>query len=64
MGLKNRPTRQLERNKQIVELRAAGFSYRALAEDFGLSVCRIRQILEAWEGRDDLIQGDNSKALQ
>lgn len=54
MALKNRPKRQLKRNLQIVSLRAAGFSYKALAEDFGLSVIRIRQIIKAWEGRADV----------
>lgn len=38
--------RKIERNQQIVELRAAGTSYKKIAEQFGISVVRVRQILE------------------
>ena len=51
--LKNRPKRQIERNKEIVAYRKAGITYRQIARHFGISICRVRQIIEVWEGRDE-----------
>lgn len=51
MELKNRPKRQLERNKEIVAYRKAGVPYWSIAKHFGISVTRVRQIIEVWENR-------------
>lgn len=40
--------RKTERNMQIVAKRAAGASYRQIAEEFQISIIRVRQILEVW----------------
>lgn len=53
MELKNRPKRQLQRNLDIVALRAAGMYYGQIAKRYNISIARARQIIEAWEGRDD-----------
>ncbi|MBP3816898.1 MAG: helix-turn-helix domain-containing protein [Butyrivibrio sp.] len=53
MELKNRPKRQIERNKEIVAYRKVGITYRQIARHFGISICRVRQIIEVWEGRDE-----------
>jgi transposase len=47
MELKKR-NRKTERNKEIVAYRKAGSSYRQIAEHFGISIIRVRQILEVW----------------
>lgn len=44
--LRNRKT---ERNKEIYALRKAGAYYRQIAEQFGISIIRVRQIIEAEE---------------
>ena len=51
MELKNRPKRQLERNKEIVAYRKAGVPYWSIAKHFGISITRVRQIIEVWENR-------------
>lgn len=40
--------RKTERNKEICLLRQQGDTYKAIAEKFGISICRVRQILEVW----------------
>ena len=53
MKLRNRKT---ERNKEIYALRKAGIFYWQIAEKFGISICRVRQIIEverAKEAADD-----------
>ena len=45
--------RKTERNKEIVAYRKAGITYRQIARHFGISICRVRQIIEVWEGRDE-----------
>ena len=42
--------RKIERNKEICVLRRDGWSYRAIAEQYGISIIRVRQILEVWNG--------------
>ena len=46
MVKRNRKTR---RNKNIYALRRIGISYRVIAEYHGLSIIRVRQIIEAQE---------------
>lgn len=41
--------RKTERNKEICLLRQQGATYKAIAERFGISICRVRQILEREE---------------
>lgn len=50
--MKLRKTRKLDRNLEIVSLRKSGISYREIAEKFGISIWRVRQILEVWEDRE------------
>lgn len=45
--------RKTERNKEIVAYRKAGITYGQIARHFGISICRVRQIIEVWEGRDE-----------
>ena len=48
--------RKTERNKEIYALRKAGIFYWQIAEKFGISICRVRQIIEverAKEAADD-----------
>ena len=40
--------RKTERNHLICLLRQQGATYKAIAERFGISICRVRQILEVW----------------
>lgn len=42
--------RKTERNLQICLLRQQGQSYKAIAERYQISVARVRQILEVWDG--------------
>lgn len=42
--LRNRKT---ERNKEIYALRKAGVYYHQIAEQYGISIIRVRQIIEA-----------------
>lgn len=44
--LRNRKT---ERNKEIYALRKAGAYYHQIAEQYGISIIRVRQIIEAEE---------------
>ena len=39
--------RKTKRNKNIYALRRIGISYRNIAEYYGLSIIRVRQIIEA-----------------
>lgn len=41
--------RKTERNKEICLLRQQGATYKAVAEKYGISICRVRQILEREE---------------
>ena len=50
--LKNRK-RKTDRNKEIVELKKAGVSWREIAQKYDLSICRVRQIYDVWEYRDE-----------
>lgn len=50
--MKLRKARKLDRNLEIVSLRKSGTSYREIAEKFGISIRRVRQILEVWEDRE------------
>lgn len=43
----SRRDERTERNAAIYEHRQQGESYRAIAERFGLSIIRIRQIIDA-----------------
>ena len=56
--------RKTERNYEIVACRKAGDSYREIAEHFGISIIRVRQILEVWGDQYDNAKGNNSNALQ
>ena len=42
-----------DRNREIVALRNAGASWVALSQKFNISVCRVRQIYDVWEGRNE-----------
>ena len=44
--------RKTERNKEIYELRKAGTYYHTIAEQFGISVIRVRQIIEAERAKE------------
>ena len=44
--------RKTERNKEIVAYRKAGIPYRLIAEHFKISIIRVRQVCEVWEGRE------------
>lgn len=44
--------RKTERNLQICLLRQQGQSYKAIAERYQISVARVRQILEVWNGSE------------
>lgn len=48
MKVRNRKT---ERNKEIYALRKAGVYYRKIAEQYGISIIRVRQIIEAEEAK-------------
>lgn len=41
--------RKTERNMAICSRREEGASYRQIAEEYGISIIRVRQILEAWK---------------
>ena len=45
--------RKTERNEQIYALRKDGAYYRQIGERFGISITRVRQILEVMEAADD-----------
>lgn len=44
--------RKTERNTQIVAKRAAGATYKELAQEYSISIIRVRQILEVWGIKD------------
>lgn len=46
---------KIERNRRIYEKRKAGKYYRQIAEEEGLSIIRIRQIIEAQERKLEAI---------
>lgn len=56
--------RKTERNKQIVAYRKAGVSYRQIAEHFGISIIRVRQIIDVWGNEYVNAKGNDSNALQ
>ena len=39
--------RKTERNQNVFEMRKAGYKYREIAEKHGISIIRVRQILDA-----------------
>lgn len=41
--------RKTDRNKEIYALRKAGAYYRQIGERYGISITRVRQILEVME---------------
>lgn len=43
--------RKTERNMAICADRAAGLYYSQIAKKYGISIIRVRQILEVWEKR-------------
>lgn len=43
--------RKLERNLEICSRRRSGATYKQLAEEFNISIIRVRQILEVWGGK-------------
>ena len=56
--------RKTERNREIVAYRKAGVSYRQIAEHFGISIIRVRQIIDVWGNVYVDDKGNNSNALQ
>ncbi len=55
--------RKTDRNKEIYALRKEGSHYRQIAEKYGISIIRVRQIIEAQEAADDSICKDNSRQV-
>lgn len=55
--------RKTKRNKEIYALRKEGAYYRQIAERYGISIIRVRQIIEAEEAADDSICKDNSRRV-
>ena len=55
--------RKTKRNKNIYALRRMGITYRNIAQYYGLSIIRVRQIIEAQEAADDAICKDNSRQV-
>ena len=53
--------RKTDRNKEIYALRKEGFHYRQIAERYGISIIRVRQIIEAQEAADDSIRKDHKR---
>lgn len=49
--------RKTERNHLICQMRQQGATYKAIAERFGISICRVRQILE---GNNEKDKGDSA----
>ena len=47
-----RRNEKTERNKEIYALRKAGAYYWQLAQRFGISIIRVRQIIEAQEQKE------------
>ena len=43
--------RKTERNRGVYDMRQSGASYREIAEHFGISIIRVRQILAAEEAK-------------
>lgn len=46
--------RKTDRNREIYAMRKAGAFYRQIAERYGISIIRVRQIIEAQEAADEL----------
>lgn len=55
--------RKTKRNQEIYALRKEGAHYRQIAERYGISITRVRQIIEAQEAADDFICKDNSRQV-
>lgn len=55
--------RKTKRNQNIYALRRIGITYRNIAEHYGLSIIRVRQIIEAEEAADDSICKDNGRQV-
>ena len=47
-----RRKRKTERNMAICADRAAGLYYSQIAKKYGISIIRVRQVLEVWGKRD------------
>ena len=47
--------RKTERNMAICSDRAAGLYYHQIAKKYGISIIRVRQILEVWNDRQPVI---------
>lgn len=45
--------RKDERNRKVVEMRKGGAQYKDIAERFGISPCRARQIVQEQARRDE-----------
>lgn len=45
--MKKRRNEKTERNRHIYKCRVNGVTYRKIAEVHGISICRVRQIIEA-----------------
>ena len=56
--------RKTKRNRNIYALRRIGISYKNIAQYYGLSIIRVRQIIEAQEAADDSLCKDNSRQVQ
>lgn len=51
--------RKTDRNREIYAMRKAGAFYRQIAERYGISIIRVRQIIEAQEAADEAICKDH-----
>ena len=47
--MKKRRNEKTERNRHIYKCRVNGVSYKKIAEVHGISICRVRQIIDAEE---------------
>ena len=45
--------RKTKRNQNIYALRRMGITYKNIAQYYGLSIIRVRQIIEAQEAHDE-----------
>lgn len=50
--------RKTHRNNQICALRRIGISYRLIAWQYGISIIRVRQIIEAQGAADERDKSD------
>ena len=51
--------RKTDRNREIYAMRKAGAFYRQIAERYGISIIRVRQIIEAQEAANEAICKDH-----